>query len=248
MSDCPQMILSRVENHVMYITFHNPAFKNGLNWQGFGQLCDCYQQVIDDPSIRLVVLCGSDGYFFTGGRVDAKNPGEQEKYSAALARHTQLSNKLPVPRIAAINGHCLKGGMSVLAYSDFAIAQDGVEFGFPEVRMGGAPMVVMANTIQLMPRKFALEAYLTSWNFSAQDAYRLGMVNRVVSEEEFWPTVDRYVQCILNTPKDLVDMTRKAYFAMAELPNRQDRVDLAMKMLQEEVLPSMEHRKTEYNV
>lgn len=248
MSNSKQMIRSRVENGVMYVTFDNPEDKNGLNWIGFNQLCDCYQRVIDDKTFRLIVLSGNEQYFFTGGRVNAKNPGEQEKYTAALARHTALSSQLTVPKIAAINGDCLKGGMSVLAYCDFAIACDDIKFGFPEVRMGSAPMVVMANTMSLMPRKFALEAYCTSWDFTAQDALRIGMLNRVVPRENFWQEVQKYIDVILNTPRELIDMTLRAYYSMEKLDSRSERVALAMKMLKEDVLPSMEHRETQYNV
>ena len=150
--------------------------------------------------------------------------------------------------VAAVSGHCLKAGMGMLASCDFAIAREGVEFGYPEVRMGGVPMMVMVDTVGLLPRKRALEAYLTSWNFSAQDAYMMGLVNRVVSKQDFWPTVEKYVRVFLDTPPQLIEMTRRAYNELSAMPSRQQRIEFANKMLRDEVLTTMTKIKTEFNV
>ena len=150
--------------------------------------------------------------------------------------------------IAAVSGHCLKAGMGMLASCDFAVAREGVEFGFPEVRMGGVPMMVLVDTIGLMPPKRELEAYLTSWNFSAQEAYQMGLVNRVVPKEAFAATVEKFVRVYLDTPPDLVEMTRRAYKAMRALPDKKSRAEFAMQMLRSEVLTTMSAGKTEYNV
>lgn len=243
-----RQVICEIKDKAMYITFHNPEIKNGLTWQGYEQLANCFQRVLDDRTISVVIYTGDDQYFFTGGRVDASVPGENEKYANALARYTDLLNRLDVFQIAAISGDCLKGGMSILARSDIAVAREGVEFGFPEVRMGGVPMLVMANTINLLPKKAALEAYCTSWNFSAQDAYRQGLINRVVPKEEFWPTVERYVEAITSVPRTLIDMTRKAYYSMVNISDQKERSAFAMRMLREEVLPAMKETEKEYNV
>lgn len=80
--------------------------------------------------------------------------------------------------------------------------------------MGGVPMMVMAETMGTMPKKRALEAFLSSWNFSAEEAYQMGLVNRVVPEEQLWDTVDEFVHIFLDTPNELIEMTRKAYHSM----------------------------------
>lgn len=241
-------VRSEVKDGVMTITFDNPEMKNGLDWIGVNQLADCYERMRDDPSIRVAVVTGNDEWFYTGGRVDPNAPGEQKKYADAIARVDALAAANKVPMIAAISGHCLKAGMGMLAQCDFAIAREGVEFGFPEVRMGGVPMMVMVSTIDTMPRKRAMEAYLTSWNFSAQDAYMMGLVNRVVPKEEFWPTVDKFVHVFLDTPPILVELTRRAYDNLSRIQDPGERAVFGMKMLREECLPAMTQVKTEYNV
>lgn len=243
-----QQVFWEVKGQVMTIRVDNPETKNGLDWDGTNQLSDCYERLIHDPDIRAAILTGNDQYFYTGGRVDPTVPGESDKYTDALTRFLKLLGEVKVPVIAAVNGDCMKLGMGVLCACDFAIAREGVVFNFPEVRMGGVPMMVLIDIVDRMPRKRALEALLTSWDFSAQEALQMGLVNRVVSAEEFWPTVDRFAQAICRTDRTLIDMTRKAYFEMAALPDRASRIAYASEALRGSVLTDMAKRDTEYNV
>lgn len=237
-----------VDHGIMMVTIDNPETKNGLDWRGIEQFADCYEYAAAHNEIRVIVITGNETYFYTGGRVDAAVPGEAEKYAAAIERLTGLQDSNMVPIVSAISGDCMKAGMGLVAESDFAIAREGVKFGFPEIRMGGAPMMVMAETISALPKKKALEAYYTSWDFSAQEALDLGLLNAVVPRAEFWPTVNKYVQVFLDTPAELIDMTRRAYREMAEASNVAQRRKVAMRMLREDVLTTMATTKTSYNI
>ncbi len=237
-----------VENGVMKITIDNPETKNGLDWNGLEQMADCYQYAADHDEVLVMLITGNDQYFYTGGRVDPKVPGEKEKYADAIERLTTLQDNNSKPTVAAVSGHCLKAGMGMIAGCDFAIARDGVEFGFPEIRMGGVPMMVMAETIDSMPKKFAMEAYCSCWNYSAQQALQMGLLNAVTTEEEFWPVVDKYVRIFLDTPAHLIAMTRKGYEELSKASGRAERRKVAMRMLRENVLTAMVDTKTTYNV
>ncbi len=241
-------VYSSVNGNVMTITFDNPETKNGLTWVGTNQLCDYYEEIISNKDIKVVVYTGNDEFFYTGGRVNPKNPGEKEKYADGIARLTELNKKITTPRIAAISGYCAKAGMGLLEACDFAVVREGVCFSYPEVRMGGVPMMVMAETYGNMPKKKALEAYLTSWDFTAEDAYRMGLVNAVVPAENFWATVQKYIDVFLNTPEVIVRMTLKAFREMGKLPDFDSRSKLAMEMLRSEVLTTMAKTETKYNI
>ena len=243
-----KQVRCKVDNGVMTITIDNPAMKNGTNYVGTNELADCFERLIEDDTIKVAVFTGSGEYFWTGGRVDPNAPGENEKYADSIERFDSLRHKNEKPIIAAVNGHCLKAGMGMLCSADIAIAKKGVEFGLPEVRMGGVPMMVMAEVIDHLPKKLALEAFLTSWNFSAEDAYRIGLVNRIVDESEFDATVQKYVDVYLNTPAELIRLTKKAYREMSKLSTLDERTSFAMEMLRNEVLPAMKTIKQEYNV
>lgn len=243
----PPLLVSVEDEAVLKIQINRPEEKNGLNWEALELLADCYQRAIEDEKIRVVILTGDRNYFHTGGRVNAKDPDEQVRYANGIERMQNLQDKLTVPLIAAVSGDCLKGGMGFLADADLAIAREGVHFGFPEVRMGGVPMMVMASTIGL-PKKRSLEAYYSSEYFSAEEALRMGLVNCVVPDSEFWPTVERYARMIVDKPRKMIEMTRSAYYAMAELPCKEDRKAYAMRTLRTQVLTEMAAGKTEHNV
>lgn len=243
-----KQVRCKIENGVMTITIDNPAMKNGTNYIGVNELADCFERLIEDDSIKVAVFTGSGEYFWTGGRVDPNALGENEKYANGIERFENLRKKNEKPIIAAVNGHCLKAGMGMLCSADIAVAKKGVEFGLPEVRMGGVPMMVMAEVMDYMPQKLAMEAFITCWNFSAEDAYRIGLVNRVVDESEFDATVQKYVDVYLNTPAELIRLTKKAYREMSKLSTLDERASFAMEMLRNEVLPAMKTIKQEYNV
>lgn len=248
MTEKKSPLLVDIENEaVMKIRINRPHEKNGLNWEALEMLADCYQRAIEDSKIRVIVITGDKQYFHTGGRVNAQDPEEQKRYANGIERMQRLQDALTVPLIAAVSGDCLKGGMGLLADADLAVARQGVRFGFPEVRMGGVPMMVMASTIA-MPKKLSLEAYYSSEYFSAETALRMGLVNCVVPDEEFWPTVERYIQMILDRPRKLIEMTRNAYYSMSELPGKEQRKEYAMNTLRTQVLAEMSKGKTEHNV
>ena len=145
-----------VKDGVMKLQIHRPEEKNGLNWEALKILGDCYKRAIEDEEIRVVVFTGDRQYFHTGGRVNAKDAEESEKYSKYLEYMQNMQNRLTVPLIAAVSGDCLKGGMGFVADADFAVARKGVRFGFPEVRMGGVPMMVMVSTMGITYTLFGM--------------------------------------------------------------------------------------------
>lgn len=243
-----QQVFSRVEKGIMTIQVDNPETKNGLDWAGLEQLAACYEELNCNDAVRVGILTGNDRYFFTGGRVEPKNPGENDRYTDALAHYLKAAGAVRKPMIAAVNGDCMKAGMGTLALCDLAVAREGVKFSFPEVRMGGVPMMVLVDIVDAMPRKRALEALLTSWEFSAQEALQMGLVNRVVPAEDFWPTVQQFADQLLNTQPWLIELTRQSYEEMKALPTREQRVAYADRMLRGEILTRMAQHETTYNV
>ena len=236
-----------VKNGVMTIVFDNIEMKPGLNYIGINQLADAFEFLNREDSIKVAVVKGSNGYFFCGGRVDPNNPGENDLYADAIDRYTKSQNENKKPIIAAVNGNCFKAGLGMVVRADFAIAQKGIEFGLPEIKMGGVPMMIMVELMDYLPKKFALEAYLTGWNFSAEEAFRIGLVNKVVDESEFEETVQKYVDVYLNTPSELIRLTRKAYEELSKIDDPLSRQEFGMKMLREECLPVMKTVKQQYN-
>ena len=241
-------IFVSAEESVVTIRVNKPETKNGTDWRALYALSEAYEKIGKDDELRVIVLRGNGEYFYTGGRVNPNDPEDSKMYAKAISESGKAKSSINLPVIAAVDGHCLKAGMGWLISADLAIARNDVTFAFPEVRMGGVPMMVMAEVMDYMPQKLAMEAFITCWNFSAEDAYRIGLVNRIVDESEFDATVQKYVDVYLNTPAELIRLTKKAYREMSKLSTLDERTSFAMEMLRNEVLPAMKTIKQEYNV
>lgn len=95
----------------MLIRVDNPETENGLDWDGIEQLARSYEELQDNPDVRVGIITGNEQYFYTGGRVDPNAPGEKNKYTDALTHFLKTSGAVTKPMIAAVNGDCMKAGM-----------------------------------------------------------------------------------------------------------------------------------------
>jgi len=102
-----------------------------------------------------------------------------------FARLFRLLGELGKPSICAANGHVLAGALGIALACDLIVARDGVRFGTPEINVGLFPFMIMALIYRHVPRKRATELLLLGEQISAQEAERIGIVNRVVSAERF---------------------------------------------------------------
>ncbi len=240
-------VVASIDGYVATIRIDNPALKNGCDWASFRTLANVYDHIGQDTEARVIVVTGTGEYFYTGGRVDATNPEDCTYYGEYQGRYYKARQRVMLPVIAAVNGHCLKGGMGWLMDADMAVAKSHVTFGYPEVCMGGVPMLVMADSMAL-PKKIALQAYYSSQPFDTQRAYALGLINAITQEDDFDDVVNQFIHMVIDYPPALIQMTRRAYYSMAAISDPVERTAFAQKMLQEEVLPLMAQEKQQYNI
>lgn len=114
--------------------------------------------------------------------------------------------------------------------------------------MGGAPMVVMAKCMRYLPKKFALEAYYSGAEYSAQRMYELGFINAVADEEHFWPTVEKYIHMIVDGQANVIQDIHVGYAAMEQIYDDLERIDFSQQMLKNKVLTQMNKENSKYNI
>lgn len=237
-----------VEGPVAVLKVNKPETKNGLDWKAKLVQAECYERVEADPDVRVLVFTSEGENFWTGGRVDAGDPENKRMYSVSIGKVEEGRRKLKIPMIAAVRGNCFKGGMGIVAQSDLAVAVDTAKFSFPEVRMGGAPMVVMARCMRYLPKKFALEAYYSGAEYSAQRMYELGFINEVATKENFWPTVEKYIHMIVDAPRNVIQDIHDGYTAMEGIEDDIERIEFSQNMLKNKVLTQMNRSNSKYNI
>lgn len=237
-----------INGPVAILKVNRPETKNGLDWKAKMVQAEAYNHIAEDPDVKVLVFAADGDYFWTGGRVDAGDPENKRLYSESIAKVEEGRRKLKIPMIAAVSGHCIKGGIGIVAQSDLAIAKDSATFSFPEVKMGGAPMVVMAKCMRYLPKKFALEAYYSGAEYSAQRMYEIGFLNAVTDEEHFWPTVEQYINMIVEGQANVIQDIHIGYMEMEQIYDDLERIDFSQSMLKNKVLTHMNKENSKYNI
>ena len=174
------------------ITLNRPQKRNAINEALLAGVCDGLKAAMADKEARVIVLTGAgDKAFCAGG--DLKPGGFDFDFSqprTAFGDLLRLSQECPLPILAAVNGHCLAGGMGLLALADIAVAVEGAKFGLPEVKIGLFPMQVMSLLGRLVAPRLLREWALTGEMFDAEAARAAGLVNHVVPAGELEAKVE----------------------------------------------------------
>ncbi len=214
------LLLERRGEHgeVAILTTNRPEARNRNNFEVYERSWAIYEELAKDPYLRVLVVTGVDRFFCTGGQVNAADPEEKARYQVAVDRYLKAKTLLEVPVIAAVNGECMAGGMNTLMGADLAVAVDTARFGYPEIQRGGFPATAMVTAMDYMPSKQLLQYFYSGDTFGAQEALQMNLVNEVVSQEQFWPTVEKYIDMIVSKPAPLIRIGKKAYTGMRKLP------------------------------
>ena len=121
------------------------------------------------------------------------------------------------PIIAAVNGHCLAGGMSVLEACDLAVAVEEAEFAYPEINNGLFPMLAIAVARRNLAPKLAFDLFYSGRRMKASEALEARLLNRVVSSDALWPAVNELVSLLAGRSAASMMVGRQAFHAMANM-------------------------------
>jgi enoyl-CoA hydratase len=180
------IILEKEEN-IAIITFNRPEAMNALNNQTRAEFRAAIEDVAADDTIKVLILTGSGKAFVAGS--DIKEFNQTTPYAAHnITRLGEMVEKLEKPVIAAVNGFCLGGGNEIAMGCDIIIASEKAKFGQTEINIGIIPG---GGGTQRLPRLIgacrAKELIFTGDIIRADEADRLGLVNRVVPMDELMP-------------------------------------------------------------
>lgn len=183
-------VLFESDGHVATITINRPEAMNALNGAVRRGLAESFTRFRDDAGLWVAIVTGAgERAFSAGADLVEMSQRRQSEFSDSFWEATPpaLTRGLDTgkPVIAAINGYCLAGGLELAMACDIRIATEGSQFGLSEVTRGIIPG---GGGTQRLPRLIglgpALEILYTGERVSAQEAFRLGLVNRVVAAGE----------------------------------------------------------------
>jgi enoyl-CoA hydratase len=179
-----QFVRWSAEDGLATLSIDRPPL-NPLSHRAKAELRACLEEIAADPAIRCLVLHGAGGRAFSVG-ADIKEFPDMVARGAvrehALQEHT-LYNRIdffPVPTIAAIEGHCLGGGLELALACDLRVCSEGSRLGLPEVKLGVFPAGGGTERLpRLLGEARARELIYTGEPVDAQEAWRIGLVNRI---------------------------------------------------------------------
>lgn len=182
-------LLMEVENEVAVVTINRPKSLNALNSETLAELDQCFGEIAERKDIRVVILTGSGTKAFVAGAdisemVNA-TPAEGRKMGL-LAKEAFLKlETMPQVTIAAVNGYALGGGCEISMACDIRVASDNAKFGQPETGLGILPGFGGTQRLpRLVGKGRAKELIFTCDQIDAQEAYRIGLANKVVPQED----------------------------------------------------------------
>ncbi|MBL7927893.1 MAG: enoyl-CoA hydratase/isomerase family protein [Bacteroidia bacterium] len=182
-------ILTQIANSVCTVTVNRPDKLNALNKETIAEIGQVVKAAEAESSVRVIIITGSGTKSFVAGADISEFASYTDQQGKELARHGQQVfnsiEKCTKPVIAAVNGFALGGGCELAMACHIRYASDNAKFGQPEVKLGLTPGY--AGT-QRLPRLIgmgrAIELLITGDMIDAQEAFRIGLVNKVTTQEE----------------------------------------------------------------
>ena len=183
---------------IAYITLNRPEALNALTLDVEAELESIFKDFLADDETLVAIITGvGDKAFCAGADVKATLEARRNARGKPWARAYNLvmdRMELYKPLIAAVNGLCLGGGFKLAMCCDIRVASENASFGLPEVKLGWVGTT--QRLPRLIPRAIAAEMILTGRSIGAAEAYRVGLVNKVVPLAELMSSAEEYARAI----------------------------------------------------
>ena len=212
-------VLFETRAGVAYVTMNRPEKRNALNEEVVAGLKAALRRANVDESIRCIVLRGAGADFCAGADLSAlqkiaqASVAENLDDAQSLADLFLLIRELDVPVIAAVRGRALAGGSGLALACDIVLAERGARFGFPEVKIGFVPAMVMAILRRTASEKKAFELIATGFEISADEAARLGLVNHVFDSEVFESELESFSRRFARISRSALSLSKKLFYS-----------------------------------
>src|SRR5438105_682447 len=221
----PVVLIEKQSPQMTVITLNRPERRNALTVELLTQLCAAIKVTSGQPDERVIILRGAGAAFCTG--LDLREAADQTKAhaTAEMVANTLIAiSQTHLITIAAVHGAAVAGGAGIMSACDFVVAAQGTKIGYPEVRRGLVAGLVMTFLRRQVGERNMRELLLGSELIDAQRALEIGLVNRVVAQDELMSKAQKFAYSVLqgapvrtpNAPR--LVMTTGAFIASTRPP------------------------------
>lgn len=218
MTEESKTILYQVEGAVARITLNRPEKRNALNDALVAGLKDSLTRANEDEVVRVVVISGAGNDFCSGAdlaalqKITAASVEENLEDARSLMELFLLIRQVQMPVIAAVQGRALAGGCGLATACDIVLAGRSARFGYPEVKIGFVPAMVMAILRRNVSEKVAFELVTLGAEISAEEGERIGIVNKVFADENFAAEVENYARPFEKVSRSAVSLSKSLLY------------------------------------
>jgi enoyl-CoA hydratase/carnithine racemase len=219
------------QDHIATITINRPEKRNAWTGQLSEEIVDVFSAMEDDPDVLVTILTGKGDQAFSAG-ADLGNPKTHrvtsvgEHLATVSPRGFSVFNAVadyPKPVIAAINGFAIGIGCLITLCCDILLASENAELGLPQVPLGIIPAYGGAVRLaRYVGRGKAMEMVLLGERITAAEAYRVGLVNKVVPLPELMPLAQEYARRLATLPPLAVRMAKESLNKGLDIPSLKD--------------------------
>jgi methylglutaconyl-CoA hydratase len=211
-------VLVTTEGAIRLLTLNRPEKRNALNDELIAALKKALRDADTDESLRAIVIRGAGKDFCSGADLSSIQKIATALYeeniedAQSMAELFELIRKVRVPVIAAVHGRALAGGCGLALGCDVVVAGESARFGFPEVKIGFVPAMVAAILRRNLGEKKSFELLTQGFEFSSGEALQLGLINRVVADDELAAAAIDFASVYTKVSGSAVAMTKKLLY------------------------------------
>ena len=220
MTEKDRSVLLTVQDGIARIILNRPEKRNALNEAVVAEMKTALRSVAANQEVRVVVICGAGQDFCSGADLSALQKISEASLNENVADARSLMDlflmirRLRLPVVAAVHGKALAGGCGLATACDLVLAASSARFGYPEVKIGFVPAMVMAILRRNVSEKRAFEMLTLGAEIDAHEAERIGLVNRVFIAEDFDRQVEAYLLAFGNVSSSAVALSKQLLYQM----------------------------------
>ncbi|MBT5723322.1 MAG: enoyl-CoA hydratase [Gammaproteobacteria bacterium] len=230
-----EKMLAQVEDGIGWVTFNSPERRNAISlemWEGLATIMEAFQH---DGQVRVVVMKGAgDKAFVSGADIsefdsERGSAAQKESYGKVAANANRWLVKLDKPLIAMIQGFCIGGGLATALSADVRFATPDSTFGIPAAKLGlGYEYEGLKRLTELVGSSQAKDIMFSARFMAADEAFHMGLVNRVCEIDELEGAVKDYAALITANAPLTVKAAKAAINEVVKDPSSRDLESISM--------------------
>lgn len=217
-------VLKEITDHIGFITLNRVQQRNTFTPEFAALLNQYLKEMDEDDDVRVIVIRANGKHFSTGISLDefkGKNHGEYRNLIKKMDAHSHTIANMKKPVIASARGFAIANGAGLVYASDMAIVSENTKFGTTAINVGLICLGPAVPLSRLVSRKKLLEMVLAGDVFGAVEAERLGLVNRVVPNDDLEAVTLEFAKKLAAKSPLAMECGKKGIYGMAELPYHQ---------------------------